>query len=209
MLTNRYKTATFLKSAARVNQLPPDLGYEIAFAGRSNAGKSTLLNSLAIQKRLARTSKTPGRTQLINLFSLDESRRLIDLPGYGYAEVPKKIKEEWQRTLSQYLQDRNCLRGVVLLMDCRHPLQPLDQLMIDNLEHRALPIHLVLTKSDKISRGQAKSTLLQMKRHFAQLSDRITVQNSSSLTHDGLDELITQLDCWFEWENITHLSDDS
>ena len=130
MLTNHYRLATFLKSAALIKQLPHDNGYEVAFAGRSNAGKSTALNTLTIQKRLARTSKTPGRTQLINLFSLDDSRRLVDLPGYGYAEVPIKVKEEWQRTLARYLDVRTCLRGVVLLMDCRHPLQELDRNLI-------------------------------------------------------------------------------
>ena len=199
MLTNRYKSATFLKSCALVKQLPSDEGYEVAFAGRSNAGKSTALNYLATQKRLARTSRTPGRTQLINLFNLDETRRLVDLPGYGYAEVPKKIKEEWQRTLMQYLDTRDCLRGVVLLMDCRHPLQELDQLMINQLIKRQIPVHLVLTKADKISRGQAKNTLLKTKNYYDGVAEWITVQTLSVLNKEGLPELIAQLDAWYEW----------
>ena len=199
MLTNRYRLATFLKSSALIKQLPPDEGYEVAFAGRSNAGKSTALNTLSIQKRLARTSKTPGRTQLINLFTLDETRRLVDLPGYGYAEVPIKVKEEWQRTLARYLEVRTCLRGIVLLMDCRHPLQELDRQLIKQLLPRQLPIHILLTKSDKLSRGGAKNCLIQVKNEF-QAVNWISVQTFSSLKKEGIDELITTLDGWFEWE---------
>jgi len=120
MLTNPYTKAEFIKSAAKVSQLPPDLGYEVAFAGRSNAGKSSALNCLTSIKNLARTSKTPGRTQLINLFSLDDERRLVDLPGYGYAKVALKIKLEWQKNLAHYLETRQSLKGLVLLMDIRH-----------------------------------------------------------------------------------------
>ena len=200
MLTNHYRLATFLKSAALIKQLPHDNGYEVAFAGRSNAGKSTALNTLTIQKRLARTSKTPGRTQLINLFSLDDSRRLVDLPGYGYAEVPIKIKEEWQRTLARYLDVRTCLRGVVLLMDCRHPLQELDRNLINQLLTRHIPIHILLTKSDKLSRGNAKNGLIKVKNEFKDAADRVSVQNFSSLNKEGLEELIAKLDSWFEWD---------
>lgn len=120
MPINLYSKAVFLKSAARVNQLPEDSGYEVAFAGRSNAGKSSALNCLTNNKNLARTSKTPGRTQLINLFSLDEQRRLVDLPGYGYAKVAMEVKLEWQKNLAHYLEARQCLRGLILLMDVRH-----------------------------------------------------------------------------------------
>lgn len=202
MLTNPYRLATFLKSSALIKQLPPDEGYEVAFAGRSNAGKSTALNTLTIQKRLARTSKTPGRTQLINLFTIgeDESRRLVDLPGYGYAEVPIKIKEEWQRTLARYLEVRTCLRGIVLLMDCRHPLQELDRQLIKQLLPRQLPIHILLTKSDKLSRGAAKNCLIQVKNEFKAVN-WISVQTFSSLKNEGIDELIQTLNTWFEWES--------
>ncbi|OGV44895.1 MAG: YihA family ribosome biogenesis GTP-binding protein [Legionellales bacterium RIFCSPHIGHO2_12_FULL_42_9] len=200
MVINRYRLATFLKSAALVKQLPPDEGYEIAFAGRSNAGKSTALNTLAIQKRLARTSKTPGRTQLINLFALDESRRLVDLPGYGFADVPIKVKEEWQRTLAHYLEVRTCLCGIVLLMDCRHPLQELDQNLIKQVLAREIPIHILLTKSDKLSRGSAKNCLTKVRNEFKDAADWVSVQTFSSLNKEGIDELITQLDTWFEWD---------
>src|SRR5436190_8476218 len=125
MLINPYAQAIFLKSAARVEQLPSDEGFEVAFAGRSNAGKSSALNCLTGIKNLARTSKTPGRTQLINLFSLDEARRLVDLPGYGYAKVALQIKMEWQKNLARYLEVRHSLKGLVLLMDIRHPLKDL------------------------------------------------------------------------------------
>ncbi len=201
MIINRYRLATFLKSAALIKQLPHDSGYEVAFAGRSNAGKSTALNTLAIQKRLARTSKTPGRTQLINLFTLDESRRLVDLPGYGYADVPIKIKEEWQRTLTRYLEVRASLRGIVLLMDCRHPLQALDRKLIQQLLPRQLPIHILLTKSDKLSRGNAKNSLAKVRNECQEMGEWISVQNFSSLNKEGLNELIAQLDRWFEWDN--------
>ena len=126
-----YRQAQFLTSAAALNQLPPDEGIEVAFAGRSNAGKSTVLNVLTGQRQLARTSKTPGRTQLINLFTLDEHRRLVDLPGYGFAQVPQSVKLRWQETLSQYLEQRDCLKGLILLMDSRHPLQALDLNLLD------------------------------------------------------------------------------
>jgi GTP-binding protein len=203
MLTNRYRLATFIKSAALIKQLPADSGYEVAFAGRSNAGKSTALNTLTLQKRLARTSKTPGRTQLINLFGLneDESRRLVDLPGYGFAQVPIKVKEAWQRTLIRYLTVRTCLRGIVLLMDCRHPLQPLDRQLIDELLARQLRLHILLTKSDKLSRGNAKSCLLKVRNEFKDSGDWVSVQTFSALNQDGMDELITKLDSWFEWES--------
>ena len=200
MVINRYRLAAFLKNAALFKQLPPDEGYEVAFAGRSNAGKSTALNTLAIQKRLARTSKTPGRTQLINLFMLDESRRLVDLPGYGFADVPIKVKEEWQRTLARYLEVRTCLRGIVLLMDCRHPLQVLDQSLIKQVLAREVPIHILLTKSDKLSRGSAKNCLVKVRNEFKDAADWVSVQTFSSLNKEGVDELIAQLDIWFEWD---------
>lgn len=199
MLVNPYSKAVFLKSAARVEHLPPDIGYEVAFAGRSNAGKSSALNCLTGIKSLARTSKTPGRTQLINLFSLDEERRLIDLPGYGYAKVALKIKEEWQEHLAHYLEVRDCLKGLVLLMDIRHPLKDLDQTMIDWSLNRELPVHILLTKSDKISRSEAKNCLIKVRKHYELAQHLISVQTFSSLKKDGVGELIAKLN---EWMNI-------
>jgi GTP-binding protein len=199
MQANPYTKAEFLKSAAKVNQLPEDMGYEVAFAGRSNAGKSSALNCLTGIRSLARTSKTPGRTQLINLFTLDEERRLVDLPGYGYAKVPLSVKQEWQKTLAHYLDVRQCLKGLVLLMDIRHPLKDLDQMMIDWALNQQLPVHILLTKSDKISRGDVKSTLLKVQKHYNLAAHLISVQAFSSLKKDGVDELIGQLNKWFDY----------
>lgn len=200
MLINPYAKAEFIKSAARVDQLPADEGYEVAFAGRSNAGKSSALNCLTNIRQLARTSKTPGRTQLINLFGLDETRRLVDLPGYGYAKVALQIKQEWQKNLAHYLEVRKCLRGLVLLMDCRHPLKDLDQMMVDWALDREIPVHILLTKSDKISRSDAKSGVLQVKKHYQFHDDLVSVQSFSSLKKLGIDELIIQLNLWYDFD---------
>lgn len=198
MLKNPYSKAVFIKSAAKVNQLPDDTGYEVAFAGRSNAGKSSALNCLTGIKNLARTSKTPGRTQLINLFAIDEDRRLVDLPGYGYAKVALQVKMEWQKNLAHYLEVRESLKGLVLLMDIRHPLKDLDQMMIDWALNRGLPVRILLTKSDKLSRSEAKNTLQKVRKHYDLAEHLITVQTFSSLKKDGVDELITQLNEWLE-----------
>ena len=199
MINNPYSKATFIKSAARVDQLPADDGYEVAFAGRSNAGKSSALNCLTSIRQLARTSKTPGRTQLINLFALDDTRRLVDLPGYGYAKVALKIKQEWQKNLAQYLEVRQCLRGLVLLMDCRHPLKELDQMMVDWALDRQIPVHILLTKSDKISRSNAKNLVINVKKYYELQDELVSVQAFSSLKRDGVSDLIAQLNSWYEW----------
>ena len=197
MLTNPYSQAKFLKSAPRADQLPEDTGYEVAFAGRSNAGKSSALNCLTGIRQLARTSKTPGRTQLINVFTLDdETRRLIDLPGYGYAKVALSVKHDWQKNLAHYLDVRKSLRGLVLLMDVRHPLKELDQSMIDWAVVQQLPVHILLTKADKLSRGKVQSTVLQVRKHYELMPDLITVQGFSSLKKQGIDELIKVLNKW-------------
>jgi GTP-binding protein len=199
MTKNPYSQAVFLKSAAKVEQLPPDEGYEVAFAGRSNAGKSSALNCLTGIKQLARTSKTPGRTQLINLFTLDESRRLVDLPGYGYAKVGLAVKQEWQRNLAHYLEVRQCLKGLILLMDCRHPLKDLDQMLIDWAINKEIPVHMLLTKADKISRSEMKNTLINVRKKYDLLEDLITVQAFSSLKKEGISELVEQLNTWFDY----------
>ena len=195
---NPYAQAPFLKSAARVDQLPADTGIEVAFAGRSNAGKSSALNCLTGIRQLARTSKTPGRTQLINLFTLrDPDHRLVDLPGYGYAKVSMHVKDAWQKNLSHYLQVRQSLRGLVLVMDCRHPLKPLDQMMIEWTIEQSLPVHILLTKADKISRGQAKSTMLAVAKQYELSADLISVQLFSALKKQGIETLIEVLNQWF------------
>ncbi|AMQ26584.1 TPA: YihA family ribosome biogenesis GTP-binding protein [Legionella pneumophila] len=199
MPINLYSKAVFLKSAARVNQLPEDSGYEVAFAGRSNAGKSSALNCLTNNKNLARTSKTPGRTQLINLFSLDEQRRLVDLPGYGYAKVAMEVKLEWQKNLAHYLEARQCLRGLILLMDVRHPLKDLDQILVNWALHRELPVHILLTKADKLSRSEVKNAVLKVRQYYELAEHLVSVQAFSSVKKDGVEELISVLDCWYEW----------
>ena len=203
MVFNPYSQATFLKSAAKVDQLPEDTGFEVAFAGRSNAGKSSALNCLTGIRQLARISKTPGRTQLINLFTVgDETRRLVDLPGYGYAKVPMQVKLDWQKNLAHYLDVRQSLRGLVLLMDIRHPLKELDQMMINWAFDRQLPVHILLTKSDKLSRGQAQSTVLLVRKHYELMHDLLTVQSFSSLKRQGVEDLIQVMNRWFDWYQV-------
>lgn len=203
MILNPYHQASFIKSAARVHQLPEDVGFEVAFAGRSNAGKSSALNCLTGHRQLARTSKTPGRTQLINLFSVqDEQHRLVDLPGYGYAKVALNVKQDWQANLSHYLEVRTSLRGLVLLMDIRHPLKELDRTMIHWAFDRELPVHALLTKSDKLSRSQVQQTVIAVRKHYDLLpEDLFSVQAFSSTKKQGLEELVAVLNRWFEWNS--------
>jgi GTP-binding protein len=193
-----YRRARFLISAAKLDQCPPDLGYEVAFAGRSNAGKSSAINSLCDQTGLARTSKTPGRTQLLNFFGLDEKRRLVDLPGYGYAKVAVSIKQDWQGSLAHYLENRHCLRGLILLMDVRHPLKDYDVQMLDWAAHIGLPVHVLLTKADKLKKGPASASLLKVRKYLQDLDAGHTVQLFSSSKKTGLPEAFAQLDRWFE-----------
>jgi len=191
-----YRGAKFLTSAAKLAQCPPDAGWEVAFAGRSNAGKSSAINSLTNNRKLAKTSRTPGRTQLINFFELSDSQRLVDLPGYGFAKVPLAVKREWTKQLENYLQNRQCLRGLILLMDVRHPLQPFDRQMLDWALQASMPVHILLTKADKLSRGAAGTALLQVRAELKPHADLASVQLFSALKHDGHKDLITVLDCW-------------
>ena len=193
-----FNKAEFLLSAPSIKQAPDDTGKEVAFAGRSNAGKSSAINTLTNTKKLARTSKTPGRTQLLNFFSLSEDCRLVDLPGYGFAKVPKAIKQAWDRNLAVYLQERQSLKGLVMLMDIRHPLQPYDWQMVRWASASSMPIHLLLTKSDKLKTGPAKSTLLKVKQELAKesLVDNLSLQTFSSLKKEGLSELNERLGVW-------------
>lgn len=188
--------ATFIKSASLVEQCPLDEGAEVAFAGRSNAGKSSALNTLT-RARLARTSKTPGRTQLINFFGLDDDHRLVDLPGYGYAKVPLELKEHWKLHLDAYLTQRNSLAGVVLVMDIRHPLSPFDRMMLEWADMTGLPVHILLSKSDKLSFGAAKGVLLKVQNTVRQeFGNRATVQLFSSPKRQGIDEAHSVLESW-------------
>ena len=195
-----YQKATFLTSAPDIKALPADTGIEVAFAGRSNAGKSSALNTLTRQNGLARTSKTPGRTQLINTFALAENQRLIDLPGYGFAKVPLAVKEKWQKALSEYLIKRQSLKGIVVLMDIRHPLKDLDQDLIHWAVQSNLQVLLLLTKADKLSPGPRKKVLLEVTEASMAFMGDVTVQLFSSLTKLGLPELEQKLDQWFSAE---------
>ena len=194
----KYNTASFVTSAPDITKLPADTGIEVAFAGRSNAGKSSALNALTDQK-LARTSKTPGRTQLINTFDLADvdNMRLIDLPGYGFAKVPIEMKKKWQKSLGEYLQKRQSLKGIVILMDIRHPLKDLDRDLINWAIGSEIPVLALLTKADKLKQGPRKSQVLQVRRELSTLDGDITVHAFSSLKGTGLPEVAKKLDEWF------------
>jgi GTP-binding protein len=195
LFMNFYQQASYWLSAHKIAQLPEDEGIEIAFAGRSNAGKSSAINVITGQRSLARTSKTPGRTQQIIFFKLDESRRLVDLPGYGFAKVPLAIKQHWQKTLERYLQTRRSLRGLILMMDVRHPLTEFDQQMLNWCSLSNMPVHVLLTKADKLSHGKGSAALQQVRNH---LSGEMSVQLFSALKRVGIDEARRRLNEWFQ-----------
>ena len=190
--------ARFQISAPTLALCPPEMGHEVAFAGRSNAGKSTAINILTRQKQLARASKTPGRTQLINFFALDEERRLVDLPGYGYAKVPIAMKLAWQKHLAHYLRERHTLRGLILLMDLRHPLSSFDRNMLDWAKQRNLAVHILLTKADKLNRGPAITALIAVRKSLKELNYEGSVQLFSATTRIGLDEAALQIGEWLQ-----------
>ncbi len=192
-----YHKTHFLTSAPNIRVLPEDSGMEIAFAGRSNAGKSTALNALTNQKNLARTSKTPGRTQLINVFEVEPFYKLVDLPGYGYAAVPEQMKIQWQKALGEYLQKRECLGGVVILMDIRHPLKDLDQQMIEWAVSADLPVLLLLTKADKLSQSAVSKQVKMVREAILPFQGDVQVEAFSSLKKQGIDKLARKLDSWF------------
>ena len=182
--------AEFLMSAPKLNLCVEDTGYEIAFAGRSNAGKSSAINALTNQKQLARASKKPGRTQMINFFSLgNPDQRLVDLPGYGYAAVPEAMKLVWQKELENYLIHRQSLQGLVLLMDIRHPLQHFDVMMLEWAYSRKLFVHVLLTKSDKLNRGPASKVLQEVQQQLKKMKLQFSIQLFSSMNKQGLEEL--------------------
>ena len=195
-VTLNFQPTAFITSAADIRQLPADEGVEIAFAGRSNAGKSSALNTLTRQRNLARTSKTPGRTQLINVFEVLPGKRLIDLPGYGYAKVPLAVKEKWNRALSEYLQKRESLRGLVLLMDIRHPYRDVDQELLHWATASDIPVLVLLTKADKLKPGVRKSTLLQAREAALVFGGDVTVEMFSSLNKLGLPQVEAKLSEW-------------
>jgi GTP-binding protein len=192
-----FQNAAFHISAHHLRDLPPARGIEVAFAGRPNAGKSSALNTLANHNRLAFVSKQPGRTQLINFFTLGNDRHLVDLPGYGYAKVPESMRAHWQSVLSRYLSERTSLKGLVLVMDSRHPLQPLDRQMLDWFCPTEKPVHVLLTKSDKLSRGEAGLTLAKTRKELIEVwGERCTVQLFSSSKKQGVEEAEKIIGAW-------------
>ncbi|MGB7550093.1 MAG: ribosome biogenesis GTP-binding protein YihA/YsxC [Chromatiaceae bacterium] len=191
-----YRQATFLRAVARLDQAPDDAGREVAFAGRSNAGKSSAINTICDQRQLARTSKTPGRTQQIVFFETGEGRRLVDLPGYGYARVSEAIKLQWQDLMADYLRHRQSLIGLVVVMDIRHPLTDFDLRMLDWSRESSLPLLLLLTKSDKLKRGAGMAQAELVRRAVAKEGDRIRVERFSSFDRQGVAPVHEVLDQW-------------
>lgn len=194
----RYNRAEFLISVPTPQQAPEDSGYEVAFAGRSNAGKSSALNALTGRKSLARTSKTPGRTQHLVFFSIDDEHRLVDLPGYGFAKVPDKVKMQWGQAMENYLIMRQSLRGLILLMDVRHPLTDFDQQMLSWCAHSQMPVHILLTKADKLKRGAAMNSLQKVKKELKE-QPNVSIQLFSATKKTGVDEALAVIDNWLEF----------
>jgi GTP-binding protein len=203
-----YHQAKFINSAPHLKDTPDDQGLEIAFAGRSNAGKSSAINTLTRQKSLARISKTPGRTQMLNFFAITEQQRFVDLPGYGYAKVPEAVKKQWHALMETYLSQRKSLCGIVLVMDIRHPLTEFDWQMIEWCQHSGLPLHILLSKADKLTFGAAKNTLLTVQKQLGEVPVPITLQMFSSLKKTGVDEVHKALDQFFSLSQVeTNLVD--
>lgn len=188
--------ASFHITVAQIRDLPVDSLAEVAFAGRSNAGKSSAINTLCNHKRLAFVSKMPGRTQHLNFFRVEEGRFLVDLPGYGFARAPKDQKHVWQALIGGYLAKRPQLAGLVLIMDSRHPLTELDRSLLEWFRPSGKPVHVLLSKSDKLSRGPAQQTLRQVRAELAEMGMNATVQLFSSLKRDGADEAEGVLRNW-------------
>jgi GTP-binding protein len=202
-----YHQAKFMNSSPSLKDTPPDVGKEIAFAGRSNAGKSSAINTLTRQNSLARTSKTPGRTQMLNFFEINELQRFVDLPGYGYAKVPVDVKQKWHQLMEIYLTQRSSLCAIVLVMDVRHPLTEFDWQMIEWCQHTGLALHILLTKADKLTFGAAKNTLLQVQRELKDINIPLTVQLFSALKKTGIDEVHEALDELFSINEIANSED--
>lgn len=187
---------TFIKSAPTLNHAPKDCGIEVAFVGRSNAGKSTAINVIVGKNKLARTSKTPGRTQSMNFFGIDEERRIVDLPGYGFAKVPERVQVQIQDLLHTYLTQRKCLQGLILLMDIRHPLTNRDFDLLNLAQEHALPVHILLTKCDKLKRGVSNNILLEVRKNLTGYG-QTSAQTFSALKRFGLEEVQQKLTDWF------------
>lgn len=194
MKNNRYRQAEYLLSAHTLDQIPPDQGAEVAFAGRSNAGKSSVINTITDRKSLARVSKTPGRTRQINFFQVQEDIRLVDLPGYGFAKVSDALQQHWGRTLSAYFEKRTSLKGLILITDIRRLLTDYDEQMLAWCQANGLPVHVLLNKADKLSFGASKQSLIRVRQKLA--NESLSVQLYSALKKAGVDEVRARLDTW-------------
>jgi GTP-binding protein len=192
-----YTQAKFINSSPDLKDTPEDQGREVAFAGRSNAGKSSAINTLTRQNALARISKTPGRTQMLNFFEINAQQRFVDLPGYGYAKVPVAVKKKWHELMENYLTRRKSLCAIILVMDVRHPLTEFDWQMVEWCRHTGLALHILLTKADKLNYGTAKNTLLQVQRELKDINFPLTIQLFSALKKTGIDEVHQALDLLF------------
>jgi GTP-binding protein len=191
-----FQQTTFMKSTTKLDQFPPDQGQELAFVGRSNAGKSTVMNVLCQQRQLAKSSKTPGRTQLINFFSVTEQLRLVDLPGFGYAKVPQAVQKTWHLMMQEYFENRESLKGLVHIMDVRHPMQPLDEVMLDWAYNKGCSVHVILNKADKLSFSQAKQQYFLVAKAINNCWPGSSLQLFSGLKRQGIDEAFDQLQIW-------------
>lgn len=193
---SRFQNIKFLTSANSVAGFPDDTGFEVAFAGRSNSGKSSAINVLTQRRGLARTSKTPGRTQLINFFDYPDDRRFVDLPGYGFAKVPKNVQRHWHELMASYFEVRKSLSGLLVMMDSRRPLMPYDQQMLDFAAAAGCPVHILLTKCDKLSRGAASANYQKTRK---ELAEGVSVQLFSALSRQGVDEARKVISRFLEW----------
>lgn len=206
-MSSIYRNARFLTSSTTRKTLPEEAGFEVAFSGRSNSGKSSTLNCLCDQKGLARVSKTPGRTQLINFFDLPDGNRLVDLPGYGYAKVPERLKMEWQQFIESYMTERTTLAGLVIIMDIRHPMRDYDHIMLSWAESRQLPTHIILNKSDKLKHGAVSRTVLETRKALKEYDLPTSVQAFSSLKKIGVSDLTNQLNKWMSEDDTVDTSE--
>ena len=191
---SQYPQATFIKSANAPSQFVADVGAEVAFAGRSNAGKSSAINVIVNRRQFARTSKTPGRTRLVNFFSLRDAERLVDLPGYGFAKVAGSMRHHWADLMADYFESRKSLGGMFLIVDIRRQLTDFDRQMLAFAESVGLPAHVLLTKTDKLKRGQAATALLEVRRDLGDMGGTVTVQHFSALNRQGEDEARSKLE---------------
>ena len=195
-----YRKASFLLAVQNLEQLP-DIQYEVGFAGRSNAGKSSAINTITGIHSLARTSKTPGRTQQIVYFTLDDEHAIVDLPGYGFAKVPDRVKRHWRNLMEDYFQTRKVLKGLVLVMDIRHPMREFDEQMLYWCQHTDTPVHILLTKADKLSKGAASSVLHKIKNTLkVEGFENVTLQTFSSLKRTGSETVMEKLDEWLGYK---------